>query len=248
MISPRINIWTEFKNELGQANVAAQFTELALRTYLQCNPQAISGEALTQKAKEYGLSISVIPEDIASKISGSYIVQVHLCVAHFLDRFAKLPGSPTFQSIYDPNQDENKLKWTLYKAFGHIPNEMMQQYAICDYYRLVRNAIVHPKDNQNSLQGARKRINSNEERLHAPNELNELSFDDQVLFSRAARSIFEYLFQHSSYNQEQIREAYERELSDITRGVYGAEKKEKKIRTFLQQQYPSSAILDIRSS
>ena len=57
--------------------------------------------------------------------------------------FKDLPGSPTKRKGYKPEKDKNRLQWTLKHCYGSIDGAVGELYNVCNYYRLVRNKIVH---------------------------------------------------------------------------------------------------------
>lgn len=136
------NIWTQFKNELGYVTASIQYTELALRMSKGEHSSELAPTNIVKTAKQYGLSVSAIPEDFGRRIVGSYIIQVHCCVENFLDNFHKLVGSPTYKLSYDRNKDDH-LHWTMKNALGTHSVDYDVYYRICNYYRLLRNEIIH---------------------------------------------------------------------------------------------------------
>lgn len=77
------------------------------------------------------------------------------------------------------------------------------------------------------------------DKLDAPNDISDLSFDDQVLFSRAAKKICERIYKDSEYNWKIIVESNQEEIHRMTCKVSDCiEKRNKQIFKYLSQLYP----------
>ena len=214
-----MNILTELKNELGYANVTNQYIELAARTF-----QVDHGnDNLQERAGMVGLSIATLPEDYLKRIANGYIIGVHSCVEHFLVQYRLLPGSPARGQNYSAEDDDNRLKWILNICYGNrIPHDVKQLYFICNYYRLVRNEIVHCGTGRVELRQAKTNLN----------------FDDQVLFSRAARTICDRIYKDSKYDWDVVLGNYRTKINSFILSNDSEEKKKARILNFLSQMYP----------
>ena len=240
-----MNILTELKNELGYANVTNQYIELAARTF-----QVDHGnDNLQEQAGMVGLSIATLPEDYLKRIANGYIIGVHSCVEHFLVQYRLLPGSPARGQNYSAEDDDNRLKWILNICYGNrIPHDVKQLYFICNYYRLVRNEIVHCGTGRVELREAKTELNNLTDdlaisnirgHLNAPNNFTNLNFDDQVLFSRAARTICDRIYKDSKYDWDVVLENYRTKINSFILSNDSEEKKKARILNFLSQMYHS---------
>ena len=100
--------------------------------------------------------------------------------------------------------------------FSSIENGIKNDIAICEYYRLIRNCIVHNGESSATLKNKRALIKTTyNSRLNAPNGLDSLTFDDQVLFSRAAYNVAKYIFNNSQYDINTIIKANRESLIDL---------------------------------
>ena len=77
----------------------------------------LKGNSIRNTARQYGLSVSELPEDFGMRIAKGYIIQIHSCVERFLEDFRHLIGSPTYALEYDREKD-NLLHWTIQSALG----------------------------------------------------------------------------------------------------------------------------------
>lgn len=231
-------------SEIQDANVTNQYIELAARTF-----QVDHGnDDLQERAGMVGLSIATLPEDYLKRIANGYIIGVHSCVEHFLVQYRLLLGSPARGQNYSAEDDDNRLKWILNICYGNrIPHDVKQLYFICNYYRLVRNEIVHCGTGRVELRQAKTELNNLTDdlaisnirgHLNAPNDFTNLNFDDQVLFSRAARTICDRIYKDSKYDWDVVLENYRTKINSFILSNDSEEKKKARILNFLSQIYP----------
>lgn len=209
------NILSTFKNELGYVNATNQYVELSVRITEKDHGLTLKSD-LKGLAKSVNLNVSILAEDYMSRISKSYIVNVHSCFENFLKTFKTLPGSPTNMTEHTKKADDGWLEWTLCIAFPSIEKDIKNDIAICEYYRLIRNCIIHDGDFTAKAKNLRASIKTEENpSLNAPNKLDFITFDDQVLFSRAAYNVAKYIFNNSQYDINVILEAHKESLMDL---------------------------------
>ena len=87
-------------------------------------------------------------------------------------------------------------------------------------------------------------------RLNAPNGLDSLTFDDQVLFSRAAYNVAKYIFNNSQYNIIAIIEANRESLHDLIMPFQepgSRSRATKKVKNFIGLSYPELKEVDWES-
>ena len=194
------------------------------------------------KKKTTNLNVSTLTEDYMCRISKSYIVNIHSCLENFLKSFKHLPGSPTNITEIKKTSEDDWLEWTLNMAFSSIENDIKNDIGICEYYRLVRNCIVHSGESSSTLKSKRALIKTTDNpRLNAPNGLDSLTFDDQVLFSRAAYNVAKYIFNNSQYDVNAIIEANREILNDLIMPFQepgSRSRATKKVKYFIGLSYP----------
>lgn len=235
------NIWTSFKNELGFVTASIQYSELSFRVLNTEHKEEINGRFLAEFAKQYNLSISLVPDDMGLRLVGSYIIQIQSCVERFLINYHRLIGSPIYREKYDSKNDGNYLKWTMEHSLADHTKEYEEQYRICDYYRLLRNEIIHyDEKNSPALKAAYSLVqNVSQDKLHAPNSITSICFDDQVLFARSAKQLVEAIYSKSNYNWEVILAEHKDELTSIVGSCkHDQIKSKKKIENYLRRLYP----------
>lgn len=78
------------------------------------------------------------------------------------------------------------------------------------------------------------------DRLDAPHSIEALTFDDQILFSRAARMLAERIYKDSKYNWNKILTANRESIVSVAGTVRDdMERRNTKIINFLIQTYPA---------
>ena len=235
------NIWTSFKNELGFTTATIQYEELACRIVQAEHETELLPNNIQNLAHEYDLSVSVLSSDIKNRIARNYIIQVQSCVERFLTSYNKLSGSPTYGMKYDSKSGDNFLHWTMEKALGKRAAEYDDQYRICDYYRLLRNDIIHHDEKIGvALKAAYSAVvRIKQDKLHAPNPVDAICFDDQVLFARNARQLLEAIYLLGQYDWNTIIQEHKKEIeSVISSNKHDEVKAKRKIENYLKRMYP----------
>ena len=235
------NIFSAFKNELGYVNATNQYMELSVRMTEKDHGEILKNN-LQGLAKSVQLNVSALAEDYMCRISKSYIVSVNSCFENFLKSFRHLAGSPTNITEIEKTSEDDWLEWTLNVAFSSIENDINNDVIICQYYRLVRNCIVHNGAASAALKNKYALIKTTDNsKLNAPNSLDSLTFDDQVLFSRAAYNVAKYIFNKSQYDINTIVEAYKGNLIDLIKHFQepsSHSRAAKKMKYFIGLLYP----------
>ena len=235
------NILSAFRNELGYVNATNQYIELSVKM-TEKDYKAIIESDLQRLAKKVNLNVSILAEDYMCRISKSYIVNVNSCFENFLKSFKHLPGSPTNITKIAKTNEDDWLKWTLNVAFSNVEKDLNNDIVICEYYRLIRNCIVHNGASTAALKNKYALIKTtNNSKLNAPNSLDALTFDDQVLFSRAAYNVAKYIFSKSQYDINTIVEAHKENLIDLIKHFQepsSHSRAAKKMKYFIGLSYP----------
>lgn len=232
------NIYNKFRQELGYTNVSNQYIELSSRK-LQAQYGSALQTGIADIARQEGLSISNLDQDFGLRIAQGYIVSVYACLDRFLADYKNLPGSPTYR---EKEGDLSLLEWTWKIVGKKAAQDEKDAFYLCDYYRLVRNNIVHKGASGSQLKqrySCVKKLRSS--RLKAPNSISELTFDDQVLFSRAAFSLAKFIFTKGEYDIDEAVESHKAELYPQVRAFLGTDNPKpaaRKIKKALEAYYP----------
>ena len=235
------NVLSAFKNELGYINATNQYVELSVRITEKDHGSDLKKD-LQRLAQSVNLNVSTLVEDYMCRISKSYIVNVNSCLENFLKSFRHLPGSPTNITEKEKTKEDDWLEWTLSIAFSSIENNIKNDVFVCEYYRLIRNHIVHNGESSSTIKNKRALIKTEDNsRLNAPNDLDSLTFDDQVLFSRAAYNVAKYIFNNSQYDISAIIEANKESFIDLIKPFQeprSHSRATKKVKHFIGLSYP----------
>lgn len=241
------NILSAFKNELGYVDATNQYVELSVRMTEKDYGSVLKSD-LRELAQSVNLNVSSLAEDYMCRISKSYIVNVNSCFENFLKSFRHLPGSPTNITEIEKTKEDDWLEWTLNIAFSSIDNDIKNDVYVCEYYRLIRNHIVHNGESSSPLKSKRALIKTTDNpRLNAPNGLDSLTFDDQVLFSRAAYNVAKYIFNNSQYDINAIIKANRERLIDLIKPFQepgSHSRATKKVKYFIGLSYPALRDVD----
>lgn len=246
------NIYNEIKKELGYIDSTNQYIEMVSRIY----ERDYADKCIDENAKSVSLNVSTRNESNALRIAKSYLISVHSCVEGFCLAYKSLPGSPTFQKNYSAARDGSLLAWTVKICnIADERDEIDALLTICEYYRLVRNEVLHTGKGKSSTELRNAKIACNKDKirlfaskLNAPNDSEHIIFDDQVLFSRSALQLFKMIYSKSSYNSSEIYGVYSSQMRKSVSGVIDCkEKKETKIKAILSQYYPVERIVSLDS-
>lgn len=143
---------------------------------------------------------------------------------------------------YDHTLKRNKLHWTMELALKGTAHskEYSTLYKVCDYYRHVRNAIVHTGMGKEGLNEAFGTISGiHVERINAPNKIERICFDDQVLFARSARSLLEAIYHQCQYDWQEVQAYHIDSISRITKKCKNdPHKANQKTLNYLRRLYP----------
>ena len=245
-----MNIFTALKNDLGYTNVTNQYIELSHRIITERFDEMASDiHEIKVIAKEYGLNLTEIPDTISQRFSGNYIINIHSSFMLFLERFAGLNGSPMKHAPLNTSE-EDELSWILNWVYKYgMPEEVRHLYFICDYYRLARNVIIHGEitDSSSELRLAFSKIANRDKnwikqyigKLDAPNEVPSISFDDQVLFSKAVYELSQRIYQDADYDLPlHVNKDIENVKKMIKPYINNKKRVSKMIQNYLLTNYP----------
>ena len=240
------NIYNDFRKELGYVNSVNQYIELSNRYFLRDNGDKQC--ELNELAQSFRLTVSQLPDGYQNIIAKGYIVSIHSTVESFLLKFKDLAGPPTHGRSFHPDNDGDRLKWTMNLVCKTVADDTKLLYNICNYYRLIRNRVVHTGGPDAELNKAYTLLRKMPEsklcshvtgKLCAPNTIHELSFDDQVLFSRAAKELLEKFYYDSNYNWTDVISHHRVKIAEVMKPhLDDHERAVKCALNYLQQFYP----------
>ena len=143
-------------------------------------------------------------------------------------------------------QCRRKIYWIQDK----LPADKQAIYDLCEYYRLIRNSAVHDLcevddhiKEYKKLQKYDFKVEAKFSKLSAPNEYDNISFDDFVMFARSCVELATYLFNHISFDYEKIvMDATNPQKADWKK--YTKERREKAILNYINTLFRVDDTLD----
>jgi len=206
-----------FKRNLGELDAIVEFTEIAVRDFVKKANYADSFNTyLERKSKEHSICVNSINNNIfQTRISHSYIVSTYQVAEDFFYQF-KDEHNDFFDTkwSFDKDSEDNLLIQTIKqistknKALVILGEHRIQ---IFNYYRNVRNKFSHTRikdDKINKefllLKDNISLIQTDYPKLNAPNDYNNISFDDFILFTRILKDIISRINMLLDISEENI--------------------------------------------
>lgn len=192
--------YRNFKNTLGYLDSIMELNELAIRDFISRSTTYDSfGAYVNEKSKFHNVKVHSpeLPTELSSIIARSYILSVSQALEFFLINF-KNEHQQIRKISWKWVEGEPKLKTALRVSSNLYKFDKDISYQLCEYYRNIRNSTAHGNLVQNlkKIDSDYKKINSLKEQiqakfgdLSAPNLFHFVSFDDFILYSRAAKDI-----------------------------------------------------------
>ena len=192
---------------LGETDALVELTELATRSFMTTAKQSGDvGAFVRSQSQQHGICVNLAEVDSLSRHLGrSYIVTVYQSAERFLHEFRKEHRALYANDWTGDGDDVDPLTVTLRNvatreddAEKRIGPDLITRF---QYYRIVRNWVVHTKESDVSKPQAKfaeiapysiehqDRFDS----LNAPNPPADVCFDDFIFFSRLTKLIAEKL-------------------------------------------------------
>ena len=138
-----MNIYIEFKKELGYVDVVNQYIELLHRDFLS---DFVDKKEYNKKvsilSEKYNLNLTAVPDESFNRLPKMYIIAILSAFNCFLNNYKRLDGSPV-QSKEIPN-GKDLLTFVMDENGLLLKGEKVEcLYRICDLYRCARNCIIH---------------------------------------------------------------------------------------------------------
>ena len=239
----RFPCYRDFKFQLGSLDALAEGIEVSIRHFLKDVESAgNTSKFISEASRRYGVKVdSLDPSALQIHAAQLYVVGVHQGFEEFLVAIKKQHPDG---KAWDFNGDDDRLTKTL-RAVGGKPT---LEFEVCQHYRLVRNAFVHPEarnklaENEKGLKKLREKVVgiSTYSRLDAPNGFKKLGFDDFILYSRASKRLAEDLCLVGKPTEEQmvtlVRE-YAHSSGEQARLINKPMRLRAKLAGFLRTQY-----------
>lgn len=216
----RLRCVSELYRELGKFDAVVEFTELAVREFIQ---EAENGgnfdQFITERSKKHKIRVDAVDQSIyRSRISQSYILSVYQRAELFIHEF-RIECNDLKDTSWklDDTKDSILIK-TIRKISAYNPAVLKigeHNLALFDYYRVIRNKYSHDRIEDTKVEKAfakisnyKKEIMENYPGLNAPNDFNNISFDDFILFTRVIKDIAYHLSNIIAPSDEEVKLYY----------------------------------------
>jgi hypothetical protein len=178
---------------LGESDAAVEWIEVGVRK-LQAIADKDGFDAIQALASEHGVRVNTVAMDeVRRRCARLELLAVYQQAEHFFRLFRKThPRSVEFRR----DSDEDVLSATL-DSFGVKASQVGQlEHDVFQYYRIARNLMMHDpegdqrKTHKRTQEALRKSLEGSAyAKLDAPNLVDNLCFDDFILFSRALKQL-----------------------------------------------------------
>jgi hypothetical protein len=216
----RFHCYRDFKSYAGKVSAIHEVLELAVREFQGAAEASGDPEKfIDEAAKKHGLHVRFAQcPDIISRAIQLHIVNVHEAFEQFLSELRA-----ECVTIREMEWKDYDRKSTLYVTLQNIFKTQeaakdkvgAMEVELCDYYRHVRNEVVHAdvqpeglRDEFQKVEGYRKQAADTYQKLGvAPNPADALTRDDFHLFIRVAQDVAWELCQAARPSDEQLAKA-----------------------------------------
>lgn len=197
----RFPCYRDLKRQLGELDALSECVELATRELVARAGATPDQHAyLGTQSEHHGIRVNKLDvPSIRPHLARMYILTVHQCLEDFLLRMQdEHPGGRHWDmdDKADRPREDRATKIARAVRFKHT-----LAFEICQHYRAIRNATMHPSARAKLLASGetatalQEQVNRDPslQRLDAPKGYDAVTFDDFVLFSRSAKTLAEEL-------------------------------------------------------
>lgn len=197
----RLKCVSELISNLGKYDAIVEFTEIAICDFIDYADESGDFDSyLKSKSETHKIKVDSVDRLIyRSRISQSYILSVYQTFELFLRQF-KDEHNDLFNGNWKFDDSKDNLLIKLIRKITTINNAKTVigdfRLELFDYYRKVRNKYSHEYIDDSKLDKAyaqiitfKTEISNNYPKLKAPNEFDEINFDDFILFTRLVKDI-----------------------------------------------------------
>jgi hypothetical protein len=190
---------------LGETDALVELTELACRSFQDAAKGSADASAfITAESERFGIRVNLSEVELLSRhLARSYIVTVYQSAERFLHEFRREHRALYRKDWVGDADDLDPLTVTLKNLSVAHPEAVIGLDILTrfQYYRIIRNWVVHTKDSDPSkplakfgeivlYSAERQQLKSP---LPATNRPDDLTFDDFICFSRVTKLIAEKL-------------------------------------------------------
>lgn len=239
---------------LGRSDATVEWIEVAVRHLKQVNDNEGTSKSC-ELASWHGIKVNLIDfNDLPVQWASLQVLSVYQKLEWFLLEFRD--EHP--RKVRSRNNGEDLLAYTLDAFNVSKHNVGILEYDILDYYRLVRNHLMHKpiekqaKKHINQCESINERTaNSVYAKLDAPCKLTTLGFDDFILFSRALKNFARSLCAATCPTAQELAALLEVDVplrKALRRVNQNPERVQKKLASHLRRYYGFPSCADDLSS
>ena len=247
-----MNLINQFTKTLGYYCSINQFVELSIRFFSAEVKEELENRGAFQRlAERHRITLtSYEPLSMMREISLSYIVHIHLCFEGFLQDISSHVRKYGYQEVSEKRQEESWLSYAERIILISPPKEITPLIELCEYYRLVRNTAVHTNAEVKDKQYQKiKKYNYKQDakfaRLSAPNEYENISFDDFVMFARTCNDLANVLYSNLRYDYTKIVLGMENEqIQKLKKYTNSRERGKQALLKYIATNYKCDSIIN----
>ena len=197
----RLKSVAELRKELGQYDAVVQLTEISVRNFMENAKKHTSiRDYITEQSQKYNIRTNDVEMDILmNRLPLQYIASVQQYAEYFFYKFKE-----EYEELYDckielGDSNDNFLD-KLISKLPYDKRKLMSEvgeihYSVIRYYKKIRNKYSHYfQITDSSLQTEyqklllkKSEINEKYELSDVPNDYENLTFNDFMLFTRALK-------------------------------------------------------------
>jgi hypothetical protein len=201
---------------LGHSDGMAEVIEVAIRDFIeQASAHGDARDYLLQRAQHQKIIVHELDAgNIPVRAASFYIVVAYQHLESFIYDFLSEASLALGEDFAARGDKESVLNWALRVLPDGIARNKQkiwrERYLFLDYYRRIRNGFVHNRKAEDALDKAFKTVEKlrplvlEDYQLAAPNEPNQLTMDDFLLFTRLIKYLATDFRRMCQPNRDQI--------------------------------------------
>jgi len=203
--------------QLGELDALCECIELATRDLIERASMSHDHQTfIGNLSQQHGIRVNKVDVPaLRPHIARMYVVTVHQRLEEFL---ISLQEQHPRGEEWDMTDDADRLT----KIARAVGLKATLSFALCQHYRTIRNATMHPDARENVRKRgvdpdlrARTASDLTLCKLAAPNSYDQTSFDDFVLFTRSAKTIARELCETARPSDEQLAVIAKEQTADL---------------------------------
>lgn len=229
------NIFKRFTMDIGVKLSTIRFTEVIYREFCMNNSDVFEDLTKIEKfGKLHNINLNYVDKETTyNQIALNYLVIIHECFDNYLNNIYDLLKDGS-KGNFKVKQDKQTILDCILDNASMSCNKNSNNYKICNYYRLVRNANIHDTNVENAPQI--DTILPNKE-IVRPNKFSQICYKDADLFAYAVLELGKEIYNSLNIDVEKFIES--RDLYDkLELGRYDQNRSEERLLRHLEIVLP----------